>query len=192
MKNYHHLTQRERYLISDYMSRGKKQYEVANLLGCSPATISREIKRNIYTFYNIVQYDFLFAEYQARMRRDNKPKRCSFTPEIKVYVIERLKQQHSPDQIAGCMIKDIGASISIETIDKFIYQDKHEGGLLYTNLRWQNKKRKKRLHGRVRERVYGTIPRKSIHERDSIIEEKIRFGDIEIDTISFLFLIIMC
>jgi len=48
MKQYHHLTQRERYLIEYYLSMGKKQKEVAELLGCSPSTISREIRRNKY------------------------------------------------------------------------------------------------------------------------------------------------
>ena len=183
MKNYHHLTQRERYLIYYYKSIKKKQYEIAFLLGCSASTISREIKRNINTFYNIVKYDYLYADYLARMRRDNKPKRQDFTKEKKSYVISKLRIQHSPDQIVGSMIKDIGKSISIESIYKFIYKDKQEGGFLYTNLRWQNKKRKKRFHGRSRQRLYGSIPRKSIHERANIIEEKSRFGDIEIDTV---------
>ena len=183
MKKYHHLTQRERYLISYYLSIGKKQYEVADLLGCNASTISRELKRNIYEFYNLRKYEYLFADWQARNREEIKPKRKDFNENIKAYVISKLKIQHSPDQIKGSMIKDIGKSISIETIYKFIYKDKQEGGLLYTNLRWQNKKRKKRFHGRVRQRVYGSIPRKSIHERDNIIEEKSRFGDIEIDTV---------
>lgn len=183
MKKYHHLTHRERYLISYYLSIGKKQYEVANLLGCSSSTISREIKRNIYTFYNINKYEYLFADWQAREREENKPKRKDFNEKIKEYVISKLKLQYSPEQIRGRMIIDINQSISIETIYKFIYKDKRDGGLLYTNLRWQNRKRKRRLHGRSRQRVFGITPRKSIHEREYVVEEKSRFGDIEIDTI---------
>ena len=99
MKKYHHLTQRERYLISYYLSIGKKQYEVADLLGCNASTISRELKRNIYEFYNLRKYEYLFADWQARNREEIKPKRKDFNENIKAYVISKLKIQHSPDQI---------------------------------------------------------------------------------------------
>ena len=184
MKQYQHLTQRERYLIGYHLSRGKKQKEVAEILGFSPSTISRELRRNKYVSYcGKESYDYLFADYDARMRRDNKPKRTAFTKKVKEYVIESLKNQHSPEQISGRMYQDIEEHISIETIYQFIYRDKAQGGTLYTNLRWQNRKRKRRLHNRNRRREYGDSPRKSIHDRDAIIETKSRFGDLEIDTI---------
>ena len=137
MKQYHHLTQQERYLIGYHLSRGKKQKEVAEILGFSPSTISRELRRNKYVSYcGKESYDYLFADYDARMRRDNKPKRTAFTKKVKEYVIENLKNQHSPEQISGRMYQDIKEHISIETIYQFIYRDKAQGGTLYTNLRW--------------------------------------------------------
>jgi IS30 family transposase len=163
---------------------GKKQKEVAELLGCSPSTISREIRRNKHVpLFGEATYNYLFADYDARMRKESKPKRTAFTEKVKKYVIQSLKKQHSPEQISGRMQKEIGERISIETIYQFIYRDKANGGLLYTNLRWQNRKRKRRLHGRKRHREYGSNPRKSIHDRDRVIETKSRFGDLEIDTI---------
>ena len=183
MKQYHHLTQRERYLIVYHLSMGKKQKEVAEILGFSPSTISREIRRNKYEMFNISEYDYLYADYLARQRKTLKPKRTAFSKEVKSYVIKSLKKQHSPEQISGRIYQDIGESISIETIYQFIYRDKAKGGSLYTNLRWQNRKRKRRFQGRKRHREYGDNPRKSIHDRKPIIEEKIRFGDLEIDTI---------
>lgn len=184
MKQYQHLTQQERYLIEYHLSMGKKQKEVAEILGCSPSTISREIKRNKHTsLCGKDTYDYLFADYITRVRKKRKPKRTAFTQKVKKYVIKSLKKQHSPEQISGRIYQDIGEHISIEAIYQFIYRDKAEGGLLYTNLRWQNRKRKRRLHGRKRDREYGNIPRKSIHDRDTIIETKSRFGDLEIDTI---------
>jgi len=184
MKRYHHLTQRERYLIEYHLSMGKKQKEVAELLGCNPSTISREIRRNKHVpLFGEPAYNYLFADYDARMRKDTKPKRTAFTESIKKYVVSSLKKQYSPEQISGRLYKDTGDTISIETIYQFVYRDKAEGGILYKNLRWQNRKRKRRLHGRKRHREYGTVPRKSIHTRDTVIETKSRFGDLEIDTI---------
>jgi IS30 family transposase len=184
MKQYHHLTQRERYLIEHHLSSGKKQKEIAEILGCSPSTISRELKRNKHISYcGKESYDYLYADYLARMKRDNKPKRTAFTKKVKEYVIKCLKKQHSPEQISGRIYQEIGENISIETIYRFVYQDKAAGGNLYINLRWQNRKRKRRLHNRNKQRQYGNIPRKSIHDRDNIVESKSRFGDLEIDTI---------
>jgi IS30 family transposase len=184
MKQYQHLTQRERYLIEYHLSMGKTQKAVAEILGYSPSTISRELRRNKHiSFCGKVTYDYLYADYLARKKRDTKPKRTAFTNEIRKYVVQQLKKQHSPEQISGRIHQDIGARISIETIYQFIYRDKAQGGTLYTNLRWQNRKRKRRLHGRKRHREFGTGPRKSIHDRDAAIETKRRFGDLEIDTI---------
>jgi len=185
MKEYHHLTQRERYLISYHLSRGLNQKATANLLGISPSTVSRELERNRYKdpYQTASRYEYLYADYKARMRIENKPKRSCLTPSIKSYLKKKLKLQFSPEQIQGVMYKDIQELISIESIYKFVYDDKKQGGTLYTNLRWQNRQRKRRLHGRSKTRVFGDTPRKSIHDRAAIIEEKSRFGDLEIDTI---------
>jgi len=125
MKQYQHLTQRERYLIEYHLSIGKKQKEVAQILGCSPSTISREIRRNKHVpLFGEPTYNYLFADYDARMRKDTKPKRTAFTQSIKKYVVKSLKMQYSPEQISGRMYKDTGDTISIETIYQFIYRDK--------------------------------------------------------------------
>jgi transposase, IS30 family len=185
MKEYHHLTQRERYLIEFHLSRGKTQKDTAYLLGISPSTVCREIQRNKHKapYKKVATYDYLYADYKARMRVEHKPKRSCFTPKIETYIRRKLNLEFSPEQIQGVMQKDINERISIERIYKYVYDEKRDGGSLYTHLRWQNKKRKRRLHGRSKTRVFGDTPRKSIHDRAAIIEEKIRFGDLEIDTI---------
>lgn len=178
---YHHLTQRERYLIEYYLSIRKKQKEIAFLLGYHPSTISREIRRNWHKFDRSDGYTYLIANTKAKERKEAKPKRCDFNAKIKSYVIQRLKVQDSPEQICGRMPYDIGQKISIETIYQFIYSDKKSGGYLYKNLRRQRRQRKKRLaKGKIR--MDSAYFKKSIHDRDAIVESKARFGDLEIDT----------
>ena len=46
MKPYKHLTQEERYTIEHMRKGGYKQNEIAECLGCSESTISRELARN--------------------------------------------------------------------------------------------------------------------------------------------------
>jgi IS30 family transposase len=84
MKQYQHLTQRERYLIEYHLSSGKKQKEIANILGRNPSTISREIRRNKHTNGLIRQYlpkktDFTKIDYKTikmiQNRLNNRPRK---------------------------------------------------------------------------------------------------------------------
>ena len=46
MRNYKQLNQAQRYQIEILKKAGKNQKEIAELLGVSPSTICRELKRN--------------------------------------------------------------------------------------------------------------------------------------------------
>ena len=79
------------------------------------------------------------------------------------------------------MVLDGYRSISHETIYQYLLQDKKDGGELYKYLRHKNKPYRKR-YGSSDKR--GEIPNKrSIEDRPSIVEEKNRIGDWEIDLI---------
>ncbi|MDR0763456.1 MAG: helix-turn-helix domain-containing protein, partial [Bacteroidales bacterium] len=41
-----HLTREQRYVISNMLATGATQSEIAQALGCSQATISKELSRN--------------------------------------------------------------------------------------------------------------------------------------------------
>ena len=51
MRNYKQLSQAQRYQIEILKKAGKNQKEIAELLGVSPATICRELKRNIVSIF---------------------------------------------------------------------------------------------------------------------------------------------
>lgn len=71
--------------------------------------------------------------------------------------------------------------VSVETIYKYIWQDKKQGGILYTHLRHNGKRYRKRgaakdSRGILRNQV-------SIDKRPLIVDQKTRFGELEIDTV---------
>jgi IS30 family transposase len=91
-----------------------------------------------------------------------------------------LRLQWSPEQISG-RLKREGFYISHETIYKYVWKDKRQGGSLYKELRHQGKKYNKRSKGTAGR---GCIPgRVDIDKRPSVVEEKTRLGDWELDTI---------
>lgn len=86
-----------------------------------------------------------------------------------------------PVQIAGRLLKIQGIKISHESIYKLIWHDKQRGGNLYIHLRHKAKKYNKRG---AKKAGRGLIPgRVDIDERPHIVNEKLRFGDFELDTI---------
>lgn len=178
-KRNSHLTYSERCHIQAYLKSGKSNREIAKLLGCSHTTINKEIRRN--------KGERGYRQNQAHDRavqRQSCARRIAhkLTEEIKAIIITCLQeQQWSPVQISGRLLKTQGLHISHETIYQMVWKDKQQGGTLYTHLRHKAKKYNKRG---AKKAGRGLIPgRVDIDERPPIVEEKIRFGDFELDTI---------
>jgi IS30 family transposase len=145
--------------------------EIADTLGVHKSTISRELQRN----RGKRGYRPKQAHQFALQRRKKTRKRI--TADIWTLVEEKLRQDWSPEQIAG-RFKEEGIAISHEHIYQYIYADKRVGGDLWKHLRCQ-KKRRKRVGSYDRR---GKIPnRKSIDERPEVVEQRTRLGDWEVD-----------
>lgn len=166
--NYTHLTQEERYQISTLLREGFSKRYIAWRLNRSPSTISREIARNRARNGYFAKH----AHKLAQRRHCPNPKRIPY--DIWVQVIAYLDLQWSPEQIASHI------SVSLHSIYRFIQQDKSRGGVLFHNLRFRNQR--KRKYGSIETRGQLTN-RKSIHNRPAEIEQRSRFGDLEINTI---------
>lgn len=143
-----------------------------------PSTICREFKRNSDV---IRGYNAEFAQVQSTKVEKKKKKRFSLTKSIEKYIRAKLKQDWSPEQISGRMKCDTGIYVVHETIYRYIYANKRNGGKLYTYLRHRNKK----YHHRSNDyKARGTIiDRVMIDKRPKIVEKKNRIGDLEIDTV---------
>ncbi len=176
---YKQLTLKERYHISTLLKRGWKQKEIAESIGVHPSTISRELQRNRDTFTKEYSYDF--AHSRSQSRQCSKAKYTVITSKIETYIKSKLKEDWSPEQIAGRMKRDKDFTVSHETIYRYIYYNKSRGGRLYKHLRHKNKKYHNRSNSYQRR---GTIiDRVSIDKRPKIVEKKNRIGDFEIDTV---------
>jgi IS30 family transposase len=149
---------------------------IADNIGVNKSTISREISRNI----GKRSYRYKQAHTLA-CSRQSIPKYQKWNFNIQEIVNSKLRLQWSPEQISGHLRANENIEISHERIYQHILQDKKENGDLWTHLRRANKKRKKR-YGKADRR--GIIPNKvMIAERPSVVDNKSRVGDFELDTI---------
>lgn len=181
MREYRQLTEEDRIEIYAMKQAGKKQNQVAGALGVHPSTISRELLRNT----GLRGYRPKQAQQKTLHRRLTARKAVKMTPETIGYIEGKLRQQHSPQQIAERMKLDPdwnGPTVSHERIYQHIWQNKAQSGMLYRHLRiGGTKQRRKRRNSRD---MRGTIPnRVGIEKRPKIVERKIRIGDWEGDTV---------
>ena len=176
MNRYYQLTREQRYQISALKGTGLKQKEIAAELGVAPSTISRELKRNSADG----RYDPQAAHTLSSGRRSAALKAKRITKAMWARVDELLCQEWSPEQISGWLKKHEGLAVSHESIYRHVRRDKAEAGDLYTYLRHGFKRRRKYgkqdLRGHIRGRV-------SIDHRPSVVDERSRIGDWELDTI---------
>lgn len=174
-----HLTSEQRYTIAAMYAQSYKQKEIAVAIGKDPSVVSRELKRNSDSRNGVYSRDL--AQRKADKRKARKRKCIKFTPELKLLVDSLLQANYSPEQIKGRISLLKGVIVSPETIYKYIWQNKKQGGSLYTFLRHNGKRYRKRgaakdNRGILRNQV-------SIDKRPDIVDQKSRFGDLEIDTV---------
>ena len=176
--SYNHLSLEERHYIELSMKKEKTLTEISKDLGRSQSTITREVMRN----KGLRGYRHHQADGMANKRHEIKPKALKLTPEVVGIVTDYIRQDWSPEQIAGWLEKEGVIKLHHETIYQYILSDKRSGGDLYTHLRHQNKTYRKR-YGSAHPRNRSGIPnRTDIDDRPEVVNTRARVGDWEADT----------
>jgi IS30 family transposase len=152
------------------------QAQIAEALGRDQGTISRELARNR------VGHEYFAAQAHAmaqRRRRERPRNRKLDDPELNAQVRRGQAQEWSPEQIAGAQKlahpDQPDRHVSARTIYTWIEQDEHRD-------HWKSKLRRrgKRPYRRKNSTPCGAA---RIHNRPEIIEQRLRLGDFEGDTV---------
>jgi len=180
---YQHLGLKEREVIDTMRRDGRSIREMGCVLGRSPSTISRELRRNPSP-----AYDF-YIDHRAQVRADKRRSKASHRMRLKSkvirgYVVSKLTQDWSPEQIAGRIeIDHPGISISHEAIYQYVYHPSTPNRQeLIGCLRRSHKRRKRkgRAPDKHRSKITGRV---GIEQRPREVETRARFGDWEADTL---------
>ena len=175
---YRHLTKEDRIVIRTLLQEKKSGQYIADRLGRDVSTIKREIRRNS----GLRGYRPEQAQEKAEARKRN-PRTIKLTPEVVAHIEEKLREEHSPEQVSDTMADTVGVRVSHERIYQHLWQDKQNGGDLYRHLRIANGKRRRKRYGKKDWR--GRIPgRVDISDRPEIVAKKERIGDWEADLVS--------
>jgi IS30 family transposase len=186
---YRHLSIEEREQIQLGVWEKKSVRSIAEELGRSPASVSREIRRNLPP--QRYQYTPRLAHERALLHRHSRGRTERLKNDnIRIYVVSHLKRRWSPEQISGRIYRDIGEHISPEAIYQFIYAQIHRHG--HGNVKpgcedlrpFLRRRRKRRIPKGARQcqrvsRSSGV----SIDLRPAVVAERSRVGDWEGDTV---------
>ena len=182
---YLHINGNERDFIAVQKSQGVSIRSIAKKLGRSPASVSREIRRNRLS--SIAGYSAITAQIKTEERIAISRRRHPLkNQDVYSYTLERLRWGWSPEQISGRLrqIEHPGDShwvVCHETIYRFIYGKKNQDRKLWEFLPRKQKGRRKQ-NGRSIHKV--RIPQRvSIHDRPKIIDDRTEFGHWEGDSI---------
>ena len=135
--SYKHLAREERFLICMHLQVGCSLRRIARMLGRSPSTVCRKVKRN----RGKRGYRYKQAEETAkRRRREASSVPRKMTREVRAMIKELLLQRWSPEQICGRLRLRNVAQISPRWVYHYILADREAGGTLYLCLRRRGKK----------------------------------------------------
>lgn len=171
-----HLTLEERDRIAQLRCRGASQKEIACALQRCRSTISRELHRN----RTDGEYHAAQAQRASERRRRERPLvRKMEDPEINQRVREGLAQDWAPEQITGRMEQQHpdrpAAVVSPPTIYAWIKQDENRE-------HWESRLRRRGKRP-CRRKAAAPSDAARIKNRPEVIEQRLRFGDFEGDTV---------
>lgn len=174
--SYSRLCKEHREVIYRMNKAGNRQSAIAEAIGFSQSTVSRELQRN----RGLRGYRSKQAQCLTDQRSLNKAHRAPIiTGEFQLEVDRRLRLKHSPEQISLGMARN-SQIVSHETIYSYIRRDRAEGGSLYLELRINGKRRYRRRAGNRRSKIPNRV---CIENRPEIVASRKRYGDWEVDLI---------
>ncbi len=179
MNRYRQLGADERVQIATLRYQNFSLPHIARIVGRHRSTVWREVRRNRAPYDG--GYRSARAHERAVARRGRSRRNQQFGRAEMGRVETLLRQQWSPEQVAGYLRQGGEFSISHETIYRHVWRDLRRGGSLHVQMRGARKQRRKR-YGRYdsRGRLAG---KRHISERPVAVETRQEPGHWEIDTV---------
>lgn len=174
---YTHLSLEERNYIEMRLKQKESLNRIAQDMGRSQSTLSRELSRN----RGLRGYRYQQADKKAKQRHQDKPKAIKLTVALVGTINSLLEQDWSPEQISGRLNAEGKDSVCHETIYQHVLKDKRAKGKLHLRLRRHTKTYRKRYGGKTGS-VKGIPNRIDIDERPEVTNQRERLGDWEADT----------
>jgi IS30 family transposase len=187
LRGQRYLSLLERQRIATLRRDGLGVRRIAEELGRSPSTVSRELRRNTAAYDRSYDGDLAHARARERLRRPRRGRLLTDHP-LRAAVEAKLELEWSPEQIAAWLRTEFPDQPARHLCHETIYQALYlgsRGGLrrqLTRRLRTGRPLRKRRRRTTERKTRYVT-PGRLIDQRPAVVLDRERVGDWEGDLI---------
>lgn len=185
------LNREKREIIERLLNQKNSIRQIANILGYSPSAISQEIARNSKRIGGCPTYLSEIAQRKAQFRRRRYGGATCIPDVVVAYVVEKLRQYWSPEQIQGRLLLDYPDApqhrICFKTIYRWIQKSRYGRSPLGANVLYTKYLRLKRAGKRLKANGPETrgyrrdLP--SIEERPKKVSLLKQFGNWEGDLV---------
>ena len=185
--SYTHFTLEERKYLQELLAQDISKNKIAAILGRSPSTISREIKRNQakYKPHRKTDNKYWYNHWRAQnlyIRRRREQHRAAIRPDTAAwdFIVEGLRKYWSPEAICGRWnaLFPEQKKLSASTIRRYVKQKRFP----HINAKTHFRRRGKRIQ--ARNANYNSIqPDRIIPQWPEEIRNRSRIGDWEGDTV---------
>ena len=182
MKMSHQQFNRDsRIELAILLGAGKNQTQAGNILGIHRTNVCKEINRNKDPD-GIYRGGHAHKRYLARRKIVKRSyRKIENDIELQKYIVRKIKDLWSPEQIAGRLKKVFGRTlICPETIYTYLYGQRPD---MVKYLRHQKSKYRKKRGSRARMERNRASKIRKIAERPPVVNERLRIGDWEDDTV---------
>lgn len=182
-----YLSLLERQRIATLRGQGLGVREIARRIDRSPATVSRELRRNTRPHDKAYDGDLAHARARQRTRRPRRGK-LNLDSELRDVVQGKLELDWSPEQIAQHLRRAFPDRSDWHICHETIYQALYHGGRgglsrqLSRRLRTGRPLRRRRRRADQRQCRF-IVPALLIDQRPAIVNDRVRIGDWEGDLI---------
>jgi len=177
VKSYTHFTLSEREFLQENLEKGKSLREIAKILGRSPSTISREVRRNWSKKANHYHHWHAQTNYKHRRKACHRKNNLLANEEMFKFAWQGLLKYWSPEIIAGKWNSEHAERFSYSSVYRAV-----RAGLFPGIKPWTHFRRKAKPYSHQR-KSYTRFFDSSIHDRDEAANERLRLGDFEGDTV---------
>jgi len=178
MQSYTHFTLEERESLRILLESGKSLRSIAETLGRSPSSVSRELRRNCNKTTKAYNSWGATSSYLRRRKRCRRPSRFALDEELLAFTKERLEWYWPPETIAQKWNEtNSDARVSHTTIYRALRNGLIPACSVKKNLR------RRGWHRYTRGDTTTIKPERLIAQRCAVANDRLRLGDLEGDLI---------
>lgn len=178
MQSYTHFTLEERESLRILLESGKSLRRIAETLGRSPSSVSRELQRNRNKMTKVYNAWGATSSYLKRRKRCGRPSRFTMDEKLLAFTKERLEWYWPPETIAQ---KWNESNRDVRVSHTTIYRALKNGLIPACSVK-QNLRRRG-WHRYMRGETATIKPERLLAQRCAAANHRLRLGDLEGDLI---------